>query len=127
MSVLFKRDSSFFPFDVDDFFDDLVRPLSRTRVVRPNDLLVRSASTDSELTLSVDLPGVKKENVEITFEPRAIRIVAKRSDLGSESKHSSSLSEEWDRDSAEATLADGVLVVRVKKLERSGSRKLIVK
>lgn len=89
---------------------------------------VRRSVTNDELTLSVDLPGTKKENVDVTFESNGyVRISAKRSDLQQESTYRYSLDSEWDRDSGEATLEDGVLSLRFKKREEAKPRKLLLK
>jgi HSP20 family molecular chaperone IbpA len=89
---------------------------------------VRRTVKDDELTLSVDLPGAKKEDVELTFEANGTLCVkSKRADLQLESTHRCSLPDEWDRDSAEAALDAGVLTVKLRKLERAKPRKLLLK
>lgn len=119
-----------------DLFDDLLgvldplTPLS----VRPRagsyltmDVGVRRDVTEDELKLNIDLPGVKKEDVEISFESNTLKVLSKRADLQSESTHRCSLSNEWDQDSAEASLEDGVLTLRLKKTERAKPKKLLLK
>lgn len=117
----------------DELFDsfDVFRPLSVRPLVDLRDshgVGVRRSVTNDELTLSVDLPGTKKEDVDVMFESNGyVRISAKRSDLQEESTYRYSLGSEWDRDSGEATLEDGVLSLRFKKREEAKPRKLLLK
>lgn len=120
-----------------DLFDDLLDafdpfgPFSlypRTGPYLTVDAGVRRVATEDELKLSIDLPGVKKDDVEISFETNnMLKVVSKRADLQSESTHRCSLSNEWDQDSAEASLEDGVLTLRLKKSERAKPKKLLLK
>jgi len=120
-----------------DLFDELLDPFDLLRsyparplvdLREPRVIDIRRSATNDELTLSVDLPGTKKEDVDVTFEPNGyIRVSAKRSDLKQESTYRCSLGLEWDRDTGEATLEDGVLSLRFKKREEAKPRKLLLK
>jgi len=88
---------------------------------------VRVSKTDEEFFARVDLPGVRKEDVEVTFDREGMLVVSKRKDLGTEFTHRCSLSDGWDRETAEATLADGVLTVKLKRLSSPKVRKVVVK
>lgn len=125
--LLTKRDIFDDIFDALDPFGPLAsRP--RTGLFTPLDAGIRRSVTDDELSLSVDLPGTKSEDLEITFETNgAMKIASKRSDLQLESTHRCSLGEDWDRDSAEASLEDGVLTVKLRKLEKAKPKRLLLK
>lgn len=88
---------------------------------------VRSSRTEDALTLTVDLPGSRKEDVDITFEHDMLRVVAKRKDVDSKVTYRHVLSRDWDQNSAEADLTDGVLTIRLQRNERSKPRKLLLR
>jgi HSP20 family molecular chaperone IbpA len=117
----------------DDIFDTLdpFGPLSQRPQIGPFmalDAGIRRSSTEDELILNVDLPGAKKDTIELTFENNGIlRINSRRADLQLEATHRCSISSEWDRDSADASLEDGVLTIRLKKLEKAKPKKLLIK
>ena len=81
------------------------------------------------LKISLDVPGVKKEDVDVTFEAGdVIKVVAKRFDTGATTTWRYAVAETWDRESADAKLEDGVLtIVLTKREQKDKSRKLLVK
>lgn len=118
-----------------DYFDDIISdaffsPLYKTRGLRvpTRSSEMRSTVNGDQLTISIDVPGSRKDDVEITFESgNVMKVVAKRQDLDSTSTYRYTVPEAWDRDSADAKLEDGVLTILLTKREREKSRKLLVK
>jgi HSP20 family molecular chaperone IbpA len=80
---------------------------------------------DNELHLSVDLPGVKPNDLSVQAEGRTIKIVGKRK--GEEIKHVYTLSKEYDPETTSALLEDGVLTLIFGKTQAAESRKIEVK
>lgn len=83
------------------------------------------ASDESGLTLTVDLPGVKKDDLKIEALDRTVTIKSKRGD--EESTASYRISKDYDIDSADATLENGVLSLRFSKAKTSNSRVIQIK
>ena len=85
----------------------------------PFDCAVRTSTTsqcketDAGIEISLDLPGVEKENVKITSESMTLFIESKRD--GVTSKKSYIISKEYDLSLAEAKLELGVLKVKLPK------------
>jgi len=83
------------------------------------------SSDDDGLTLTVDLPGVKKEDLNVETLDRTITIKSKR---GSEdSSLSCRISKDYDIDSADASLDHGVLTLRFTKSKSTSSKTIQVK
>jgi HSP20 family protein len=89
--------------------------------------------------VEVDLPGVKREDVELTLDKNVLRIAAERKTPAEERKywHSErgygrvertiSLPEKVDHDAIEAELSDGVLVVKLVKRPELLPKKIEIK
>ena len=89
--------------------------------------------------VEADLPGVKREDVELTLDNNVLRIAAERKAPEGERKvwHSErgygrvertvSLPEKVDHDSIEAELSDGVLVVKLQKRPETLPKKIELK
>jgi HSP20 family protein len=95
--------------------------------------------TDEGLVLCADLPGVRRENVEISVENNVLQIYGKSSlelPEGAEFVHqefrigdyyrSFILSEDVDAERISAHLQGGVLTLNLPKTKRSGPRKIEV-
>lgn len=113
-------------------FDDLFK---RTRV---DDVIEQSKTTNfrtrydhdnTRMELSLDLPCVKKEDLDVTFESDdRVVIEAKRYDDGKTTRRCVfTLEGRWSRETAEATLCDGVLTLTFTLDERARPRKLTVR
>lgn len=118
------------------YFDDIIdtitldplTPLFANRKSIRSSFDGRVNTTDDSMNISFDVPGTKKEDVDVTFEANNImKVVAKRNDTGSISTWRYTISEAWDRDSADAKLEDGVLTITFTKNPRDETRKLLVK
>jgi len=115
------------------YFDDLIDtitldPFFATRKSVRSVFDGRVAVEGDNLKIRFDVPGVKKEDVDVTFEAgNVIKVVAKRSDTETTTTWRYVPSEAWDRESADAKLEDGVLTISLEKREKEKPRKLLVK
>jgi HSP20 family protein len=65
------------PFDeLEDLFDRMGRQFDEAGSLR--DVAVDVAETDEEFTVTADLPGYDRENIDLTLETRQLRIAAER-------------------------------------------------
>jgi len=81
-------------------------------------------------TLEVELPGVKKSDIDVNIEGDSLSIKATRKSATSEMHYERSfkLGEEINPDSAEAFLENGILTFKFTKKQNANSQhKLIVK
>jgi HSP20 family protein len=95
--------------------------------------------TDDAYVVEAELPGVKRENVNIEFVGNELNItgeikererkgtVRRRSRRTGRFDYRVSLPDHVDADKIEANLAEGVLTVRVPKSERAQRRRMEVK
>lgn len=96
------------------------------RRVRP---VVDVYESDAEYLVSVELPGVKNEDVALTLENDALRLEATRRQHVSEPvvyDRNFSLPEAVDRDKVNAQLKDGVLSLKLPKRPSSQPRQIQV-
>ena len=77
----------------------------------------RVDQTSNDMTLSVDLPGVKSTDLNVQVEGQTIKISGKQ--RGQEVKQSFQLSKQYDPETAAATLEDGVLTIKFLRREES--------
>jgi HSP20 family protein len=94
---------------------------------------------EGQFRVEVELPGVKSEDLDITFEDNALRIKAERKSPEAERKywHNErvygevarviSLPDTVDPDSIEASLTDGVLHLTIAKRPETQPKKISVK
>lgn len=80
--------------------------------------------TDDGLELSVDLPGVVKEDIKVTNEGNVLLIESKRGEVSS--RKSYSFSKEHDLSAATAKLELGVLKIHVPKKRRAPPNVIVV-
>jgi len=85
----------------------------------------RVDTTDTGLTLSIDLPGVKSKDVSVQVTGRVVTVSGKL--RGQDFKMSYSISRDYDADTADATLEDGVLAVTFDKTSKVNSKTIQVK
>ena len=99
------------------------------------------SENDDAVTLSLELPGVRSEQVQLSLEGNTLSIKAEKKHEESEnSEHVRrlersfgtferrfTLSDAIDPDKIEAALADGILTVVLPKSERAKSREIEVK
>ncbi|MGH7339345.1 MAG: Hsp20/alpha crystallin family protein [Candidatus Rokuibacteriota bacterium] len=96
--------------------------------------------TEDALTLLVELPGIKREDVDITVEDRTLTVHGERKfeqDLERENYHrieraygtftrTFTLPANVQADNVKATFADGVLTIELPKAEESKPRKIAI-
>jgi HSP20 family protein len=97
--------------------------------------------TDEALTLFVELPGIKREDVDITVEDRTLTVRGERKfeqDVERENYHrieraygtftrTFTLPANVHSDNVKAAFADGVLTIELPKAEESKPRKIAIK
>lgn len=81
--------------------------------------------SDNDYVLSLDMPGVPRESVEITLEKNMLSVLAKHENRRFEC--SVNVPAGADTESCEATLTDGVLSVKMAKEPRAKPRKIEVR
>jgi HSP20 family molecular chaperone IbpA len=114
----------------DDVIFNMFDPFNRTKLTNRSNVHghIRSKIVDDMLELSIDLPGVEKEDVDISFEPsNYLKIQAKRKDLDQTSTYRYQLASSWNQRDASAEIKNGVLHLKIPKSENSKSFKLLVK
>jgi HSP20 family protein len=99
------------------------------------------AETDGQYTVSIDLPGVGKDDVKITIDGRRVDVSAQskheqtkkegerviyRERSASRFARSFTLPEEVDQDASQAKLDNGVLSLTLAKKRAAASRQLTV-
>jgi HSP20 family protein len=101
--------------------------------------LVDVEETDDAYVFEVELPGVRREDVEVEVDGNELRVfgqVSERERTGilrhrarrtGRFEYRSTLPQEVDPKRIEAGLADGVLTVRVPKSRRSQARRIEIK
>jgi HSP20 family protein len=80
--------------------------------------------TDDGATISVDMPGVDPQDLELTFENGTLAITGKRGERTY--RYSVALGDAIDPDSIEAKLDKGVLAIRAHKRPEAKPRKILV-
>lgn len=82
--------------------------------------------TSNSMVASVDMPGVKLEDVEVTIDDGVLRASGKRSDTGAVTKAELEVGSVFDPSTAEATLVDGVLAVEIQRIPERKPRRVPV-
>jgi HSP20 family molecular chaperone IbpA len=70
-------------------------------------------TSGNQLTLSIDLPGVKRTDLKITVEGRNLLISGKQK--GKDFKYSYCVDKQYEPESATSKLEDGVLTIKFEK------------
>ena len=105
-------DSMLKPFDSFDtfrLFDDIYGP-SWNLKTKSHASSCRVNTTDNGLELSLDLPGVKSKDLSVQVTGRLLTVSGKV--RGEDFKHTYRLSKDYDTDTVDATLEDGVLTLK---------------
>jgi HSP20 family protein len=116
--------------------EEMERTRSRRRFVPRSDIY----ETDGEIVLVADVPGASDKTVDITLEKNILSVNAFIEPVVSSGytlayaeydegdyERSFQLSDEIDRDKIEATVSNGVLVLRLPKAPAAQTRKISVK
>ncbi|HVS03382.1 MAG TPA: Hsp20/alpha crystallin family protein [Thermoanaerobaculia bacterium] len=127
----------------EDAFNDMLRPLGEAEGVASRAWLpsVDIRETDEALTLLVDLPGMKKEDVNLTLENNVLTLNGERKfadEKKNENYHrieraygsftrSFTLPQNVQPERVEANFHDGVLEIMLPKAEESKPRRISIK
>jgi HSP20 family protein len=138
MSNIVRRD----PFDVAfrDFFRNMLRPLPYEVEATAPEIRLDLKETDKAYTVHAEIPGVNKEDIEVSIDGNVVSIRAEvkrekedkgETTLRSERYYGSAarsftLATEVDEKTATAKYADGVLELTLPKKPGGASRRLQV-
>lgn len=87
---------------------------------------------EEQYVATLDLPGVKKKDIDLKVEGKSLSIKAKRNTRGKENseeqsiQHSLTLGDGVNTENIHATLEDGVLEIILPKAEANKSRQIAV-
>lgn len=124
--------------DVDSFFDRAIATDERSTVFSPR---TNIEETNDAYLLNFDLPGVKREDVKIDINGRTLTVSGERKSetqtertgfqryecVSGTFSRSFTVPEGIDVNQVDATLADGVLRVTIKKAEAEKPRSIEIK
>jgi len=106
---------TFTPFIYDSFYSDLFE-----------DKLVQSKDETGNLHLEIDLPGIKKEDVNLIVNERVLEIKAERKNKKYSFQQKYTLPRSVDSEKLTAKMEDGVLYITIpSKTEEKQRTKLI--
>lgn len=128
----------------EDAFNDMLRPFSSetegvaTRAWMPP---VDIRETEDRLLVAIDLPGLRKEDVNITLENNVLTVAGERRFEGDQKNdtfhrleraygaftRSFALGQSYQSDKVEANFQDGVLLIALPKVEESKPRRIAIK
>ena len=129
----------------DRFFDDVMTGVTGTSLGNGSGAVARSFSpavdvraNSEEIVLTADVPGVKKEDIEITLEDGVLTLKGQRRYEGHGKdkvwlgrsygafERSYTLPDTVDAEHLTADLADGVLTIRVPQSPKAKPRKITI-
>lgn len=85
----------------------------------------RVNTTENGLELSLDLPGVKQKDLTVQTVDRLVKVSGKI--RGEEFKYSYRISKDYDVEDVDATLEDGVLLLKFQKYKQATAKTVDVK
>jgi HSP20 family protein len=116
--------------------EDMERTRARRCFVPKTDIY----ESEEQIIVLADIPGASQKTVAITLEKNVLSINATIDPVRTNGfdityteyeegdfQRSFRLSDEIDREKIEATVSDGVLRLRLPKLQRAGSKKIAIK
>jgi HSP20 family protein len=128
---------------VDRFFDDVMRSaFDGFGYATPYTPAVDIRHHDDEIVLSIDVPGVKRDDIEVALDNRVLtikgsrKVETKKGENGEKAKEartcgnfsvSYTLGEAVDGDRLSAELADGVLTIHVPKHAKVQPRRIEIR
>lgn len=113
---------------IDSIFDDYSRAWDLFTAPNPYltiDNFYRTEKSENGLSLSVDLPGVKPEDLSVTLEGRTLKI--KGTQRGKQLSYSYLISKEYDAGNVDAQLENGVLTLTFNKAPELEPKKVEIK
>lgn len=115
---------------IDELFNSSIEDLWGTlfEVYDPLQHMGFTEYDDGTATFSVDVPGIKAEDIDISIVKNVVTVKGERKDIRRPAKINTSftLPSGYDPETLSANLADGVMVLTIKKLpsEKTESRKI---
>lgn len=82
-------------------------------------------SDDNSLTLTVDLPGVKKEDLQVEATGQTITVKAKRGEEDYSTTYK--ISKEYDSSQVDAHLDDGVLTLKFNRAKSADVKRIVIR
>lgn|SRR5512140_1895406 len=121
-----RRFGTLLSWDPMRLFDDLMtwQPPGSEVVWSAYQSPVHVAYTDDGTTITVDMPGVDPDDLELTFENGTLAIAGKRGERTY--RYSVALGDTIDPGAIEAKLDKGVLAVHARKRPEAKPRKIVV-
>jgi HSP20 family protein len=88
----------------------------------------RTHASEDYVVVSIDVPGVKKEDIEITLANNILSVAAKRKDLAKEYVYMQSwrISDNVCRDQITSKLEDGVLKINIPTQQKDGGQGITI-
>ncbi len=113
-------------FGLDDWFDSFHEASKNNSACTPRAAV---AEKDGGYVLEVDLPGARKENIEVHIENDTLKIKATRKTATAEMHYERAfkLAKDLDTEKAEVAFENGVLSVQLHKKASAAARKLVIK
>ncbi len=113
-------------FGLDDWLDSFHNASRNEAACTPRAAV---AEKDGGYVLEVDLPGAKKEDIEVHMENDTLKIKATRKTATAEMHYERAfkLAKDLDTEKAEVSFENGVLVVKLGKKASATARKLVIK
>lgn len=127
--------------DLNNIFGGLLGEFQKTIKQNGEVLLADVKETNTGFIVLTDVPGIKKEEIKITFEDNVLRIETPERDLDTLTEGEKFLlvqrnqmkkigyfkfKQNVDQDSIKASYKDGVLVVEIQKKEKENTKTVIV-
>ena len=121
-----RRFGTLLSWDPMRLFDDLMtwQPAGSEVVWSAFQSPVHVTPTDDGATITVDMPGVDPDDLELTFDDGTLAIAGKRGEQTY--RYSVALGDTIDADGIEAKLDKGVLTVHANKRPEAKPRKILV-
>ncbi len=105
--------------------DDLVTwPMGSEVVWSAYPSPVHATQDEDRATITIDMPGVDEQDLDLTYEAGQLAIVGKRGERTY--RYTVTLGDSIDPDRIEAQLRNGVLTVRAEKRPEAKPRKILV-
>ncbi|MGE5085377.1 MAG: Hsp20/alpha crystallin family protein [Bacillota bacterium] len=108
--------------EMEKFFDEAAAHPSTQRTLTP---AWETSETESHFLLSLDLPGVAKEDIKIDFDKNTLTIAGERKRVGT-FKRSFTLPNTVESEKIEARYENGVLEIILPKLQTMQPRRIEV-
>lgn len=112
-------------FDLLDSLRFLDSPLSRDVSRSSTRLAYDYESNEDGLTLTIEMPGVKSEDLNVQVVDKEVRVKGKRK--GKEFQNSYVISKLYDPATCAAALSDGILTLRFSRVETLKPKTIDVK